>query len=366
MVNEFVIVATRSMRDYAARVAEIVGKYPSFSDRAEELNQVGSLRTDRFADGEMEVSVRTPLRGRTVVLFASAARNEAGIGVEEAKIELYHAVDALKRSQADRVVVFEPFVSSSRSDRTTRRNSVGLWIHFKTLVSLGVSHIVTYQLHSDKSKTMLDPTACVIDDVPGLHLLKKRLCDVYIRDLETLENEVRRNWAFCSVDAGGEKLARRFANAFGTALVIAHKQRDYSRANTIESINILSAVPLEGKKLWIVDDMIDTGGSVESLIRALAKHKPAEVNVAAVHSVFSGPASERLGALVSEGLLKRVLVTDTVACPECMPTAIPHLEVVPSAELSARILAKIVLEGSLSELFAPFDAGRYLRDNKLL
>jgi ribose-phosphate pyrophosphokinase len=151
-----------------------------------------------------------------VFLFASAARNEAGIGVEEAKIELYHAVDALKRSQAERVIVFEPFVSSSRSDRTTRRNSVGLWVHFKTLVSLGVCHIITFQLHSDKSKTMLDPTVCPIDDVPGLRLLKKRLCDVYIRDVETLENEVRQHWAFCSVDAGGEKLARRFANSFGT------------------------------------------------------------------------------------------------------------------------------------------------------
>lgn len=365
MKNEFAIVATRSMRDYASRVAQIVGRYPSLSDRASELDQVGSLKTERFADGEMEVSIGASLRGKDVFLFASAARNEAGIAVEEAKIELYHAVDALKRSQAERVIVFEPFVSSSRSDRTTRRNSVGLWVHFKTLVSLGVTHIITYQLHSDKSKTMLDPVLCPIDDVPGLHLLKKRLCDVYIRDYDTLEEEVRRNWAFCSVDAGGEKLARRFANAFGTPLVIAHKQRDYTRANTIESINILSAAPLAGKKLWIVDDMIDTGGSVESLIRALGAHEPEEINVAAVHAIFSGPAAERLGALADEGLLKRVLVTDTVACPACMPEAIPHLEVVPSAELSAKIVATIATEGSLSGMFGPFDAAGYLRENKL-
>gem|GEM_PF-288439 len=366
MTNEFAITATRSMRNYAAHVAEILGRYPSLLGRASSLNLVNALRTDRFADGELEVAVEASLRGKDVVLFTSAARNEAGISVEEAKIELYHAVDALKRSQAERVIVFEPFVSSSRSDRTTRRNSVGLWVHFKTLVSLGVSQIITYQLHSDKSKTMLDPVSCAIDDIPGLHLLKRRLCDVYIRDIETLENEVRPNWAFCSVDAGGEKLARRFANAFGTPLVIAHKQRDYTRANTIDSINILSAVPLAGKKLWIVDDMIDTGGSVESLIRALASHNPAEINVAAVHAVFSGPASERLGRLVSEGLLKRVLVTDSVSCPACMPDAIPHLEVVPSSELSAAIIATIVMEGSLSKMFAPFDAERYLRDSRLL
>ena len=366
MTNEFAITATRSMRDYAGHVAEIVGRYPSLLGSSSSLNLVDALHTDRFADGEMEVSVEASIRGKDVILFSSSARNQAGLGVEEAKIELYHAVDALKRSQAKRVVVFEPFVSSSRSDRTTRRNSVGLWIHFKTLAALGVNHIITYQLHSDKSKTMLDPVLCAIDDVPGLHLLKKRLCDVYIRDIETLESEVRPNWAFCSVDAGGEKLARRFANAFGTPLVIAHKQRDYSRANTIDSINILSAVPLAGKKLWIVDDMIDTGGSVESLIRALGAHKPAEINVAAVHAIFSGPAPERLGKLVTDGLLKRVLVTDSVSCPSCMPDAIPHLEVVPSADMSAAIIATIVNEGSLSKMFAPFDAERYLRDSRLL
>lgn len=354
------------MRCYADHVAEIVGRYPSLSVNTSSINLVNALKTDRFADGELEVSVEASLRGKDVYLFASAARNEAGIGVEESKIELYHAVDALKRSQAERVIVFEPFVSSSRSDRTTRRNSVGLWVHFKTLVSLGVCHIITYQLHSDKSKTMLDPVLCPIDDVPGLRLLKQRLCDVYIRDIETLENEVRKNWAFCSVDAGGEKLARRFANAFGTPLVIAHKQRDYSRANTIESINILSAAPLSGKKLWIVDDMIDTGGSVESLIRALALHDPEEINVAAVHPVFSGPAADRLGSLVTEGLLKRVLVTDTVSCPTCMPDAIPHLEVVPSTELSASIIATIVMEGSLSGMFGSFDAEQYLRNTPIL
>ena len=69
---------------------------------------------------------------------------------------------------------------------------------------------------------------------------------------------------------GGEKLARGFANSFGAPLVVAHKQRDYSKPNTIESINILSAEPLDGKSLWVVDDMIDTAVSAEKLIRTLA------------------------------------------------------------------------------------------------
>ena len=73
---------------------------------------------------------------------------------------------------------------------------------------------------------------------------------------------MREEWLFCSVDAGGEGLAKRFAASFGTGIVISHKQRDYSAANTVESINILTAEPIEGKTLWIIDDMIDTGDSM--------------------------------------------------------------------------------------------------------
>jgi ribose-phosphate pyrophosphokinase len=362
-MNDFVICATRSMRNYASRVASHLVKFPRFQDRADNINGVELLGTDRFADGEMEVVVNSSIRGRDVILFTSSARNEAGVGVEEAKIELYHAIDALKRSQAAKIIVFEPFVSCSRSDRTTRRSSVGLWVHIKILASLGMRHIVTYQLHSDKSKSMVDPAICVVDDIPALTLLKRCLCDRYIQNIEKLENEVRSRWAFCSVDAGGEKLARGFANAFGAPLVVAHKQRDYSKSNTIESINILSAEPVEGKVLWIVDDMIDTAGSAESLIRALAPFKPAEVNLMAVHALFSPPAAQRLSALSEAGLLRRIMVTDTVCCP--IPEQIPGLEVAPSAELSARVIRAIVTNTSMSKLLRPFNAAMYLNSPNL-
>jgi ribose-phosphate pyrophosphokinase len=323
------------------------------------------LRTDRFADGELEVSVNASVRGRDVIIFSSSARNEAGIGVEEAKIELYHAVDALKRSQAAKIIVFEPFMSCSRSDRTTRRNSVGLWIHIKTLVSLGARHIVTCQLHSDKSKSMVDPTMCAFDDIPALKLLKRYLCDTYIQSLGKLETEVREKWAFCSVDAGGEKLARVFANAFNAPLVIAHKQRDHSQPNKVESINILSAEPVKGKALWVVDDMIDTAGSVQSLIRALAPLGPQEINLVAIHALFSPPAAERIAALSREGLLKRIIVTDTVCCSGALSAQLPNLEVVPSAGLSARIIKTIVANAPMSALLDPFHADAYFKSPNL-
>jgi ribose-phosphate pyrophosphokinase len=363
-MNDFVITATRSMKDYASRVTEHVTKFPRFSDMAETINGVEFLSADRFADGEMEVSVKKSVRGKDVVLFASCCRNNTGIEVEVAKTELYHAVDALRRSHAEYIIVFEPYISCSRSDRIVRRNSVGLWVHLKTLASLGVNHIATYQLHSNKSVSMLDPTICTIDDIPALTLLERYLCDVYIQSAETLETEVRSNWAFCSVDAGGEKLAREFANAFGAPLVVAHKQRDYSKTNTIESVNILSAEPIESKVLWIVDDMIDTASSVDSLIRALSAHKPREINIIAVHALFSPPAAMRLSRLAEEGILNRIIVADTVGT-STFSEVIPRLEVVPSAEMSAKIILSLLTNESIGKMMRAFDASKYLKSPNL-
>jgi ribose-phosphate pyrophosphokinase len=343
------------MRDYAQSVVGFLKNYGLDVEDA-----VEDMLVEQFADGEMEVVFNTSVRGKTVVLFANCARNKAKIGVNSSKIELYSAVDALKRSQAAKVIVFEPYISCSRSDRTVRRSSVGLWMHFKTLIALGCNHMVTYQLHSDKSKSMLDPTSCIIDDIPSTSLLEEYICDHYIRTLDKLRGEVRANWAFCSVDAGGEKVARHFADMFGSALVIAHKQRDYTKANSVMGINILSAEPIEGKTVWIVDDMIDTGGSAISLIHALLPLKPHEINIIATHAVFSGDAAVRLTALKAKNFINHLVVTDTVYCPEKKEDFIPFLETVSSTMQSAKIIHRIALNSSMAELLTPFSAEQYL------
>jgi ribose-phosphate pyrophosphokinase len=345
------------MKAYAGRVISHLSSFPGFSGIVENFSGTDLLRTDSFADGEIEVAVNTSIRGKDVIIFTSSARNEAGISVNDAKIELYHAVDALKRAQAAKIIVFEPFASCSRSDRATRRGSVGLWVHIKTLTSLGVRHYITYQLHSDKSKSMVDPVICSFDDIPALNLLKRYLCDTYIQSKDQLENMVKSQWAFCSVDAGSEKLGRGFANAFGAQLIIAHKQRDTSALNTIESIHILSAEPVKDKVLWIVDDMVDTAGSVEALINALVPLRPKEINLVVVHALLSPPAAERLSALSKDGILKRVIVTDTVS-PQPL-SALTNIEVVSSTELSAQIIRAIVTNVSMSKLMRPFVAAKY-------
>ncbi len=363
--GDMVLLATRSMEDYAERVAYQLETFPDFHERYRGRRIIGDLKTVHFADGEMEVEVHTSLRGKDVFLLANSGRNSRSLSVTENKIELYHTIDAVRRVAASRLVLVEPYVSSSRSDRTTRRNSVGFWVHYKTLQSLGVDHIITYQLHSDKSRSVVDPTLCAIDDVPAMPLLMEYLTETFVRDSENLYSEVRDRWLFCSVDAGGESVVRNWAMAFGTRLIIAHKQRDYKQANTVQSINILSDTEIRGKEVWIVDDMVDTAGSVYALVKELRKRGVGKVNVAAVHAVFSGEAVDRLRELHDEQLLNHVIVTDTIDVPDELRTRLPFLHVVSSARLSAEIIMRLHEEQSLSPFFDPFNPAQYLNSLKL-
>ena len=365
MRGDLVLLSTRSMNEYAARVAYHIETFPEFHAGNSSGDFVGELTAVKFADGEMEVEVGTSLRGKDVFLFANAGRNTKGLSVEENKLEIYHAVDALRRTQAGRITLFEPYCSSSRSDRTTRRNSVGFWVHYKTLMSLGVDHILTYNLHSDKSRTVVDPTLCAMDDIPAIVLLKEYITDTFIKSLDALATEVHDNWLFCSCDAGGEGVAKRYAQAFGSNLVIAHKQRDYKQTNTVDSINILSDIDIEGKTAWIVDDMVDTAGSVYVLVRELNERGVATVNIAAVHPVFSPPAIARLTRLNEDGLLDKLVVVDTIPCSDGLKAQMPFLHVVSSARLSAEIIMRVHEEGSLSPFFDLFNAHEYLSSLKL-
>jgi ribose-phosphate pyrophosphokinase len=359
------IFSTRALEEYRGRVTRVLRDFPRYAQCRENADLDGEMTVSRFADGEMEVEISASVRGSDVFLLAGAARNDLQLSVEENKIELYHAVDALRRAQAARITVFEPYCSAGRSDRLTRRNSVGLWTHFKTLVALGIDHYLTFQLHSEKSKTFIDPARCAVDDIPAQTLLTAHLCDRYIGSRQRLRDAVKKDWLFCSVDAGGEALAKRFAASFGTRIIISHKQRDYSTANTVESINILASDPIEGKTVWIIDDMIDTGDSIYKLVRELARRKPAVINIAVVHAVLSPPAMQRLVELCEEKLIGTLLVTDTIPCPAEMQSRLPCIEVVRTARLAAEIVYRINSDLPLSPMLAPFNADDYLGEKSM-
>ena len=364
MDNQLTILCTRTMADYASQVAYHIETFPEFRGDYSLRGGVHGLKVVKFADGEMEIEVHTSLRNSDVFLFANAARNDLDIGVEENKIEMYHTIDALRRARARRIVLFEPYCSCSRSDRITRKNSVGFWVHSKTLISLGVNHIVTYQLHSDKSKTVVDPVQCSIDDLPVYQLLEARLTNDFIRDDGMTMDEIKDNWVFCSVDAGNENLAKKFADDFGCSLIVAHKNRDYDKVNSVGSVTLLTDVSLNDKSVWIIDDMLDTAGSVYTLAQELKKRGVKHINIAITHPVLSDPGVERLARLAEEGILQRLYAVDTINCASVIDK-LPFATIISSARRSAEIVIRMHEGKSLSPLFEPFSIKEFLQHPQL-
>src|SRR6056297_731904 len=353
------IFACRSAEAYANRVIKKLKKINKDTQKYTDLK--GELQVRKFADGEMEVDIGASIRKKDVYLFQNCAqRNSKNLSVNENKIELYHSIDALTRAQANSLTIFEPYSSPSRSDRATRRCSVGLWSHTKTMVSLGMDHYITFQLHSEKSKTIFDPKFVNIDDMPATSLLKKYILKNFVKTKDYLNEEVQNNWAFCSVDAGGKKMARKFANVFNSNLVVANKRRSINKANTVENIDILSDIDLKGKTIWIVDDMIDTGGSVLELVLELKKRKVKNVNIAIIHPVFSPPAIERLKKLTNEGILNNIVCIDTIFISKKVKKELPNLRVVSSAKLAAELIYRINSGLSITKFFSGVDAIDFL------
>lgn len=348
------IFSTRSSEDYAVSVIEELKNLNEFTRKYKDLK--GDLEVKTFSDGEIEVDIGESIRKKDVYLFHnSSRRNKYNLSVGDNQIELYHAIDALARAQAKSLTVFEPYTSCSRSDRATRRSSVGLWIHIKTMMTLGMTHYITFQLHSDKSKTIIDPTKANIDDMPATSLLKYHMLKDFVKTKAAFSTKVHEKWAICSVDAGGEKMARQFAETFNCDLVIANKRRSITQANTVEKIDILSDSPLDDKTIWIVDDMIDTGGSVYTLVKELKKRGVKHVNIAIIHPVLSGPAVQRLSKLHEEGFLEHFLCVDTIYIPEAMKKELPFMNVVSSARLAAEIIYRINIGSSITQFFCPED-----------
>lgn len=365
MSPSFVIVSTRSSLEYAKKVVSILPSVLTAHPNTMSYDYLDKISVSKFSDGEMEVLLHDSVRGKTVILFTTCARNEQNLSVEECKAELYNTIDVLKRAQAAKIIVFEPYMSCSRSDRTTRRNSVGLWVHLKILVSLGADHILSYQMHSDKSKTVLDPCLCAFDDIQAVSLLQKYLCDVISGSSADQNSCIRENWLFCAVDAGAEKLARKFSTAFDTQLVVCNKQRNPDVTNCIDSITILSAVSLQDKKLWIVDDMIDTGGSITALLKELSHQNCKEINLMIVHPVLSGRAVEKLASLHEKGCFNRLVVCDTISCTS-LRQQLPFVEIIESASLSAKIIQTIITDGQMSAVIDSFSPQDYLSERTTL
>ncbi|MGC8862555.1 MAG: ribose-phosphate diphosphokinase [Armatimonadota bacterium] len=286
---------------------------------------VGEMMVQRFLDGEFYVQVNQSVRGDDVFLLQSAAAP-----VNEHLMELLIMIDSCKRASARRVNVVMPYYFYARQDRKVKpREPVSAKLVANLLTVAGASRILTVDLHSGQIMGFFD--------IPADHLYAGPIIADYLIKNVPVEGAV-----VVSPDVGGVARARALGEFLGAPLAIIAKRRP--APNQSEVMEVIGDVA--GRTAIIIDDLIDTGGSVISGANELLARGAKEVYAACTHAVFSGDASERLLA----SSIKKIIVTDTIPLPEAKRDS--KIVVVSVAPLLADAIKRIHTEGSVSELFS--------------
>ena len=246
---------------------------------------LGKLVITKFSHGEFSVSYEESIRGRDVFLVQSTFPNADNL------MELLLMIDAAKRASARNIIAVMPYFGWARQDRKDKpRVSIGAKLVADLLSVAGVNRIITMDLHADQIQGFFD--------VPVDHLYASGVILPYLQSLH-LEDMV-----IASPDVGGSKRANTYAKYLGVPLVLCNKTR--ARANVVESMQIIGDV--NGKNVVVVDDMVDTAGTITKAADVMKAAGAKSVRACASHCVMSGPASDR----VQESALEEIVFTDSI------------------------------------------------------
>jgi ribose-phosphate pyrophosphokinase len=280
-----------------------------------------------FANGEIFVRFEESVRGcDAFVIQAHSAP------INDAIMEQLLMVDALKRASAQRITVVMPFWGYSRQDKKHRgREPISARLVADMFKVAGADRIMTVDLHTAQIQGFFDG--------PVDHLFA----------LPVLAEHIRRTYpdqslAVVSPDSGRVRLAERWADALGgTSLAFVHKTRDPRRPNEAKANRVVGEI--EGRLCVVIDDMIDTGGTVAKTSELLLRDGAADVVVTATHGILSGSAPRLLEACGA----REVVFTDTLPIPD--EKRFPHMTVLPIAPLLAEAIHQVFEDGSVTSLF---------------
>ena len=246
---------------------------------------LGKLVVTHFSDGEFAVSYEETVRGRDVFLVQSTFPNSDNL------MELLLMIDAAKRASARTINAVIPYFGWARQDRKDKpRVSIGAKLIADLLRVAGINRLITMDLHADQIQGFFD--------IPVDHLYASAVILPYLESLK-LDNLV-----IASPDVGGSKRANTYAKYLGCPLVLCNKTR--ARANEVESMQIIGEV--EGKNVVLIDDMVDTAGTIAKAADVMIAAGAKSVRPCASHCVMSGPASER----VQNSTLEEIVFTDSI------------------------------------------------------
>ena len=247
--------------------------------------KLGRTSVYQFSDGEFQPAYDESVRGKTVFIVQSTFPPGDNL------MELLMMIDAAKRASADSVVAVIPYFGFARQDRKDRpRASIGAKLVANLLTAAGVDRIMTMDLHADQLQGFFD--------VPVDHLYASALFVPYIQELG-LEN-----LAVAAPDMGGTKRANAYSRFLHASMVICYKLR--KKPNVVEEIKAIGDI--KGKNIVIVDDMVDTAGTITFAAGMMKSEGAESVRVVATHPVLSGPAYER----IEQSPIDELIVTDTI------------------------------------------------------
>ena len=246
---------------------------------------LGKLVNTKFSDGEFSVSYEESIRGRDIFLVQSTFPNSDNL------MELLLMIDAAKRASARTINAVIPYFGWARQDRKDKpRVSIGAKLVADLLSAAGVNRVITMDLHADQIQGFFN--------VPVDHLYASNVTLPYLQSLNLPD------LCIASPDVGGSKRANTYAKYLGCPLVLCNKTR--ARANVVESMQIIGDV--EGKNVVIIDDMVDTAGTITKAADIMKAAGAKTIRACASHCVMSGPASDR----VENSTLEEMVFTDSI------------------------------------------------------
>lgn len=282
--------------------------------------ELGKTTVLEFSDGELQPFYEESVRGCIIFIIQSTPPPAENI------LELLLMIDAAKRASAYKVVAVLPYFGYGRQDRKDKpRSSIGAKLISNLLVSAGVDRVMTMDLHADQLQGFFD--------VPVDHLYASSIFVPYIKSLE-LEN-----LAVAAPDMGGTKRANAYARFLGCHMVICYKVR--KKPNVVEEIRAIGDI--RGKNIFIIDDMIDTAGTITLAAEMMKNEGALSVRVVATHPVLSGPAYER----IEQSFIDEVIVTDSIPIKDFSG----KIKVLSIADLFAEVINKVYNYQSISSHF---------------
>jgi ribose-phosphate pyrophosphokinase len=259
---------------------------------------LGGAKVTTFSDGEIQIEIDENVRSKDVFVVQSTC-----LPVNKNLVELLLMIDAFKRSSARRITAVIPYYGYARQDKKVApRVPISAKLVADLLTSAGANRIITMDLHAGQIQGFFN--------IPVDNLFA---APVMIEYMKSMKEEAESDLVIVSPDAGGVERARAFAKRLGTGLGIVDKRRD--RPNQARAMNVIGDVM--GKRAVIVDDMVDTAGTLTEAASAIIGKGAREVHACCAHPVLSGPAVQR----ISDSALSSLLVTDTIPLsPEAVAT----------------------------------------------